>query len=202
MFVITSTPPLFIDHQGWIIRSYYFKSTSRQLFITFSKMLVVTLAKWTMPNLRQLSKNDQKPYLQTISFSHYNEMARWSLSFAGISFVEHGYAPVQHVLPAIATRVGKTKDQNVLQDKSSTVIAVKSKSDADNKPGNKKKEGSSKLTSLPLLVQPDGKVLTDSWEITQWACKECGIQTAPETLCKVLDEEVGPGLVPNTFCSN
>ena len=144
---------------------------------------VFAVAKWTMPNVRQLSKEEQKAYLQTLSFSHYNELARWSLSFSGISFVEHGYAPVQHVLPTLATRIGQTKDQNVANT-SSTVTQL----------SRTKKDGSEGMSSLPLLVLPDGNILSDSWEISQWACKQGGIETAPEKLCKVLDEQVGVGV--------
>ena len=73
------------------------------------------------------------------------------------------------------------------------MVELKPKSSVDSKP-NKRKDGSAGLTSLPLLVLPDGKILADSWEISHWACKEGGIQTAPEKLCKVLDEEVGTGI--------
>ena len=115
-------------------------------------------------------------------------MARFSLSFAGLSFEEHGYAPVQHVLPTLATRIGKSKDQNVI-NKSSAVVELKPKLDGK----KKRKDGSHGLTSLPLLVLPDGNILADSWEISKWACTQGGLETSPEKLCKVLDEEVGTG---------
>jgi hypothetical protein len=87
----------------------------------------------------------------TISYSHYVEFARWSLQLGGVDFEEHGYAPIEHVLPTIALRHGR-RDGSKHYAHSSYVIPVKAGSVAA---ARGKSAGSP--TSVPVAVSPDGK---------------------------------------------
>eukprot|EP00051_Salpingoeca_urceolata_P033400 m.20549 g.20549 ORF g.20549 m.20549 type:complete len:312 (+) comp6197_c1_seq1:62-997(+) len=99
------------------------------------------------------------PRLVTISFSHYSELARWSLDACGIAFQEKACLPMTHMVSAaIATRGGRIAGSKPSADRVSTKY------------------------SLPLLVVPAGfssgsKVSDDtavvhgSREIAMWACQ-------------------------------
>ena len=136
--------------------------------------MIVGIAKLTQPDLRQIAKTTNTPQFLTLEISHYVEFARWSLQLGHIPFVEHGYAAVQHVLPAVATRLGKTKDENVFHD-STIVEPVKSSlpsqtdSQLENPIESTKSKSKGKASNLPLLVLPDGRIMKDSWEIATYA---------------------------------
>jgi len=142
---------------------------------------VVLLAKWTMPDLRKIARETNVAQLMTLGFSHYTELARWTLQAAGVAFEESAYAPIQHVLPALSVRVGKTRADNVPMT-SQKVETV----------GEEASSAKPSMTALPLLVLPDGRVLKDSWDVSNWAATTAGLQPAPASLVKILDEEVGP----------
>lgn len=140
---------------------------------------IVFIAKALCPDVRTLSKTTGLPHIVTIKFSHYVELARWSMQYCGINFVEHSYAPIQHILPALAARVGKTKTENIVSNSSVT-----------NQSNSKEKRGG--MTATPVLILPDGSSgLSDSWEISTWACEKAGLQTCPEGLKTLIDFEVG-----------
>ena len=149
---------------------------------------LVTLAKWTMPDFRAVARDSNVPQLLTLGFSHYNELARWTLQAAGIAFDESAYAPVQHVLPALSVRVGKTKEDNVPMTTTKVEVVRKESAPGPEEPSTLKPS----MTALPLLVLPDGRVLKDSWDVSTWAATRAGLAPAPPALIKLLDEEVGP----------
>lgn len=79
--------------------------------------------------------------LVTISFSHYNERARWALQRFGVDFVEHRYLPMFHffgVLRHAGRRGGRA-------DRASTRM------------------------STPVLVTDDGERIRDSGQIVRYA---------------------------------
>lgn len=80
--------------------------------------------------------------LTTITFSHYNEKARWALDRFGVPFVEHGYLPMFHVAGVLRLlpRFGIGK-----ADSHSTPF------------------------STPVLVTDDGRCLRDSSDIVRYA---------------------------------
>ena len=116
--------------------------------------------------------------LVTISYSHYNELARWSLERAGVAYEEHGYAPGQHTLPALSIRVPKSGARHLATSSSMT--------------GSKPSP-----TSLPALVLPDGSVKKDSWEI----CASTSLAPIDEAaLQEVLDRELGVAARKLAYC--
>lgn len=80
--------------------------------------------------------------LTTISFSHYNEKARWALDRFDVPFVEHAFLPVLHVAGVLrlAPRFGLGKP-----DKESTAF------------------------STPVLVTDDDRCIRDSSAIVRYA---------------------------------
>ena len=59
---------------------------------------LVSIARWTQVDLKALAASTQRAQLLTIPYSHYCELARWSLEVAGIDYDEHGYSPGAHVV--------------------------------------------------------------------------------------------------------
>lgn len=108
-----------------------------------------------------------RPQLVTISYSHYNELARWSLELDGADFDEHGYAPGQHVLPALSVRVPKSSGKHLATSSSMS--------------------GKPSPTALPVLVLPDGSVHKDSWEIAA----ATSLAPVDPALREVLDMQLG-----------
>lgn len=120
-------------------------------------------------NFAGLARLSKTPQFVTIAYSHYNEFARWCLEFTGSSFVEHGYAPGQHILPALSVRVARDGTKHMPTSSSMT-------------------PGKSSPTSTPILVYPDGSVCRDSWEIAE----RTGLAACDAPLKEVLDRELGP----------
>lgn len=110
--------------------------------------------------------------LLTVPYSHFCEMAKWSLARAGVPFDEVTSPPVAHIFPTLATRFPAGGGRRVAVDSSSIV---------------------SSNTSIPLLALPSGEVLLDSWAILDFASKarpELG--GVPDSLRAILDKELGP----------
>lgn len=131
----------------------------------------------TFYDFPSLARSHNAGQLVTISYSHYNELARWSLEASNASFEEHGYAPGQHVLPALSIRVAKSGGRHLSTSSSMT--------------GSK-----ASPTSLPALVLPSGRVLKDSWEIA------ASTHLAPmdPSLQEVLDRELGVAARKLAYC--
>ena len=116
-----------------------------------------------------LAKERRRPQLVTISYSHYNEYARWCLELSKIPFDEHGFAPGQHILTSISVRVAKNGSRNFSNSSSMS-------------------GGKASPTSLPVLVLENGTVLKDSWEIAEHCS---GLSPIPNDLRELLDMKVG-----------
>jgi glutathione S-transferase len=105
--------------------------------------------------------------LVTLAFSHYNEKARWALDHCGIDY-ERRYMPGFSQLAVMAATRGRGGAADAVSSRYST----------------------------PLLVTRDGKILSDSTEIAQWASDQAGgkLFPTPETLEVVdaLGRELGP----------
>ena len=147
---------------------------------------IVFLAKLTQPNYRKRAADSGIPIFLTISFSHYVEFARWSLQLMNKSFTEHGYAPVQHILPLLATRIDYYKSQNKTNQPTPALS-----NDSETKQTEKKErpKTNNNKTSAPLLVLSDGSLLQNSWEIATWA----GLEPPDnDDFKRTLAERVGP----------
>lgn len=152
------------------------------------------MAKTLTPNYFKLAKDQQSIQLVTISFSHYCELAVWSLEKGGKKLVEHDYAPGQHVLPALRIRV---YDKERHLSKSSRLMGVREKEALDScgiqlteeeRKKFKRRDAAARSTAVPVAVLPDGRVLTDSWELAEYS----GLPSIPTDLKELLDNELGP----------
>lgn len=128
---------------------------------------IVQIAKLTQPNFRSRAEKTGVIQLLGISISHFCEFSSWILMLNGVKFEEHAYAPLQHVLPVIALRVG----------------------DKNNKffPPSNPTKGSA--GSVPIATLPDGRVLRDSWEIATFTKLK---QISDPSFQELLDKEIGP----------
>lgn len=124
-------------------------------------------------NYEGKAKLSKRPVLVTLAYSHYVEFARWCLEYQGIQFYEVGLAPGQHILPTLSIRVGRSGQKHF--SSSSSV------SDLPDKP-------KISPTSSPVMVNPDGSVDRDSWEI---AARSKLLPADPE-LKVLIDQEFGP----------
>lgn len=110
--------------------------------------------------------------LLTVPYSHYCEIAKWSLAASGVPFDEVACPPVAHVLPTLATRFPAGGGRRVAADSSSIATSA---------------------TSIPLLALPSGEVLLDSWQIVNFASKtRPNLGVVPDSLRALLDKELGP----------
>jgi len=143
---------------------------------------IVYLAKLTQPKYRKVAIDSRIPIFLTISLSHYVEFARWSLQLMNKSFKEYGYAPVQHILPLLATRLDNNNNNKTQQ----SIPTISSSSNDD---ASKEAVSKSSKTSAPLLVLSDGNILQNSWEIATWAGLE---PPDSDDFKRTLNEKVGP----------
>ena len=118
------------------------------------------------------------PTLVSIKFSHYNEFARWSLQHCNIDFVEHGFAPIQHVVPVIRSTKGAT--EKIFFSDSALYDPNKEKNSA---------------TGTPIMVLENGHVLSDSWAIAEYAFRTANhkplFQPELVSLARTLNQDVG-----------
>ena len=87
---------------------------------------VVKLAHLTQTDHMRRAKNTATIQLLTISISHYVEMARWCLQLCGLKYEEHGYGPVQHVLPVLSARIDRNTKKRYIGTSSATESANES----------------------------------------------------------------------------
>jgi glutathione S-transferase len=148
--------------------------------------MILAISRFISPDFRSVAKSTNRPQFVTISFSHFVELARWSLQKGHIKFDEFGCAPIQHVPPVLSIRVGADPNDRVLSN-SSYVESVQTDDDK-NPESNRTNPTKARATAVPILVLPDGRVLSDSWEIAEYS----GLAPVQPTLKKILDEELGP----------
>lgn len=142
---------------------------------------ILTLAKWTSPNFFRLARDTKTLQVISIPYSPYTELALWALQLSKIPFQEHGYVPVQHILPALAARLcGPAK----YLPKSSRILQPGE--DMNKVSGHE--DAKRRSTVLPIGIQPNGDVLVDSWEIA----KVSTLKPLNEELRQLLDHELGP----------
>ena len=67
--------------------------------------MLVRLAGGTQPNLFELAQRRGRAQLLTIPYSHFCELAKFSLTAGKVPFDSHDYAPGAHVLPTLAARI-------------------------------------------------------------------------------------------------
>lgn len=153
------------------------------------------MARNFTPNYYQLAKDQQSIHMVTICFSHYCELAVWALEKGGHKVIEHDYAPGQHVLPALRIRVCNGEKHF---SQSSRMIGVKEREILDNMDFDKlpeeervkckRRDAAARATAVPVAVLPDGRVLTDSWELAEYS----GLPPVSPDLKDILDNELGP----------
>lgn len=140
------------------------------------------IARWTQEDFIAKAQKTGKAQLMTIPYSHYVELARWSWLLSNKSFEENWYMPGQHILPMLSLRVCGSKEHL-----SSTSFVFKA--GRDPAAASDRRAKTARSTAVPALVQPNGDVLTDSWEIANAS----GLKplTDPE-IRKIYDEQLGP----------
>jgi len=139
-------------------------------------MNVVKLARWTQPSFLKLAASSSTPQFLAIPYSHYCEMAAWTLSKSNTSFKSYWYAPGEHVLPTLSVRIG---------DPNATHLATSSRTQSIQKPSSRPNP-----TSVPLLILPSGKVLADSWDIASHALPSSA--SIDPALLDILDNSLAP----------
>lgn len=144
---------------------------------------IKNLARWTSRDLVRVAAEEQRPQLLTIPYSHYCESAAWALDRAGVDYVEHGFVPGEHVLPALHLRVGGAEKR--LSASSRVDAAPRTRADLD---GSSIRRRRSNATAVPALCLPDGRVLADSWAIAEAYSGPCVVDGFKE----LLDDSVGP----------
>jgi hypothetical protein len=149
--------------------------------------VLLRLARWLCPDFFAASRASGRPILLTLSFSHYVELARWSLQLCGVAFDEWDYSVLQHVLPVLSVRVAHA--QKHLPSAASAARAVAPQSDHEDAPLVDTPIARGGATSTPLLVSPDGSVLADSWAIAG-ASGLRGLES--HALLAMYDAELGP----------
>ena len=143
---------------------------------------MLAFARWTQPDFVGRARQTGVAELLTIPYSHYCEMAMWSMQLAGRPLVERAYMPGQHVLALLSLRVGGTT-KHLSSSSFVTKSGGKSCAEQARRTQNKKRS-----TAVPALCLPDGRVLRDSWEIVA----ESGLLPITEERKQVLDAELGP----------
>ncbi|KAJ1422223.1 hypothetical protein B484DRAFT_452449, partial [Ochromonadaceae sp. CCMP2298] len=158
---------------------------------------IVFFSKWLSPDFKKLAATSKRIQLVTISISHYCEIASWSLKLANIPFVEHDYAPLQHVLPALRVRVGSGGKH--LSSSSRTTPAAPNMSAEEAvvwEAKQAKADRAARSAAVPVAVCPDGSVWLDSWEVAQ----KSGLHPIDPALRILLDEQVGPLARQMAYC--
>lgn len=149
--------------------------------------LIPKIAHWTQPNFYALANNQGKIQLLTLGFSHYVEIARWSLQLKGIKFVEHAYVPGQHILPVLAARV--CGEALLLSDSSYVTPVGDRKKGVEDTSKEAKRAKSSRSTAVPLAIIPNSKeALADSWSIAKYS----GLAPIENDFKILLDTKLGP----------
>ena len=160
---------------------------------------ILWIAKQICPDFRKIASSTKTPQLVIIPYSHFCELACWSLEISGKRYVAHGYAPAQHVLPVLAVRRGEStpalSSSSFVQPVKSSQVekgsALKSEKAGGKKYSEEKakaREDRGRSTAVPLLVQSDGTVLTDSWSIARVS----GLRDIDEKARLIYDTELGP----------
>ncbi len=164
---------------------------------------IVNLARWTNPNFFSLAKKENAIQVLTISISHYCDFSLWALKLGKKNFVEHGYAPGQHVLPVLSLRVGGEKKflsnssrvTGVEEQKRKESLEVSSM-DEQTKKKLEKRDASARSTAVPVAVLPNGDVLRDSWEIARYPFindpSSPVLSGLDEKTMKLLDDDLAP----------
>eukprot|EP00960_Hanusia_phi_P057025 763423-Hanusia_phi.AAC.2 len=130
--------------------------------------MLPAIARLLSGDFRKMAEKEQRPQMVTIPFSHYVEFARWCLLYKQVQFDEHAFAPGDHVLPVLSVRLGDKEETEEKGDK---------------------EDKKAKMTLVPLVVLPEGKLLRDSWSIAEGLSELGGIQ---EDLKDFLDNQWGP----------
>lgn len=153
-------------------------------------------AKVLAPDYFSMAKKSNQIQVITIGFSHYCEFACWALKASRKPFIEHGYAPGQHVLPVLKVRLCDPLGVRHLS-KSSRVTSLREKAMLNEKGEQltpeeaqivRKRDASARSTAVPVAILPSGQVLLDSWEIAEYS----GLAPAPAEWQNIFDNELGP----------
>ena len=145
------------------------------------------LIKATQTDFFREAETSKKGQLLVIPYSHFCDLAIWSLEVSKINFEKHGFAPGQHILPVLSVRRGG--ETKYISSSSHVEPVVKDPVEKSaGSPKDVEKRGGDGSTAVPIMVLPDGKVLTDSWSIL----KESGLPAIDGDMFPTYDEELGP----------
>ena len=160
----------------------------------YESEMCVRIARWTQPDLKALAVRKRRAQLLLIPYSHYCELARWSLEVAGIAFDEHGYSPGAHMPVTLALRIGDSRGKAYHHHMQSSTCQVADRAPSLNQSvqldGRRKGwERRSDATLLPAVCLPDGTtVLTDSWAVVNHCWPNA---SWPLGFRACIDEELG-----------
>lgn len=144
---------------------------------------LLSIARWTQPSFTTLAARRGRAQLLAIPYSHYCEMASWSLRVANIPTDVHKFAPGQHILPVLSVRLaGPTRHLS----STSAVTAVES----PHRPSQRYKPHYP--TAVPACILPDGRVLVDSWAILRESAAIAGLPPPSDELQEYLDRDFAP----------
>jgi len=137
------------------------------------------IAKWI---LRQgtseidLARQKNIARLQTIPFSHFCELARWSLEHNCVEFEE---SPSLPGLSGARVRMVRGT-QHISSDGSF--------------PGQHtgRNENHARQSAVPCLILPNGEVIRNSWDIFEYAFEENNVHTVDVKFLKMLDQDFAP----------
>lgn len=150
---------------------------------------LVYFSKLISPDFRGAAKKLHCIQLVSIGISHYCEFSAWCLKAKGIPFQEHWYAPIQHVFPTLALRVGG-KEKHLSSSSRTTEVPPPNMTPEEataRAAKEARKDKSARSTAVPVAVCPEGKVWTDSWDIAT----KTGLPDIDQELKTLLDEQVG-----------
>ena len=150
--------------------------------------MYVRLARWTQPDLKAMAVLNRRAQLLLIPYSHYCELARWSLEVAGIEYDEHGYSPGAHMPVTLALRIGDPRGKEYHHHIQTSTCQLADKAPTSEQTVNAYQQRSD-ATLLPAVCLPDGKtVLEDSWGVVNHCFPNA---RWPSGFRKCIDEELG-----------
>jgi len=152
---------------------------------------IVFISKLLSPDFKTAAKASNKIQVITIGFSHFCELAIWSLKARNLPYEEYVCTPIQHIFPSLTVRVGDKAQKYLSESSRTSEVAPPNLNDEELAAFNERlrsKDRQARATAVPLAVCPDGQIWKDSWEV---ATKTGLVDIDPE-LKAILDEKVGP----------
>lgn len=74
-----------------------------------------SIAQWTQKDYLDVAARSGRPQLLTIPYSHFCELAQWSLDLGGVDYEHRAFLPGQHILPVLKVRIGSEDSWDVAE---------------------------------------------------------------------------------------